>query len=113
MSDARRQDTLAPYEAIMAHAERELELAGQGEIARLAEQTGRWQELIDACPSSPPAEAAGLLELATLMHERVRVELLRLRESLLVDLGTVRQARAAAAGYARQAGPVLRVERSA
>ena len=113
MSALPRPGALAPYEAIMAHAEQELELAGQGEIARLAELTGRWQELVDACPPSPPPQAAGLLELATLMHERVRVELLRLRESLLAELGTVRKARAAAVGYARQAGPVLRVERSA
>lgn len=113
MSALPRPDALAPYEAILAHAELELELAGQGEVDRLVELAGRWQELVDACPPAPPAEAAGLLEVATLMHERVRVELLRLRESLLTDLGTVRQARAAAASYGRQAGPVLRVERSA
>jgi hypothetical protein len=105
--------TLGRYEAIREHAELELELAGRGEIERLAALGARWEELIAGLPAQPPAAAAALLEQAQLMHERTRIELLRLREVLLSDLSTSTRARRAADGYAGQLRRRPRLDRSA
>ncbi|MGA7704130.1 MAG: hypothetical protein WB998_04465, partial [Solirubrobacteraceae bacterium] len=67
--------SLAPYEAIHEHAERELELAGRGEIERLEELGARWEQLTEDLPARPPAQALALLERAKLIHERTRIEL--------------------------------------
>ncbi len=104
---------LAPYEAIHEHAELELELAGRGEIERLAELGARWQELIAELPAQPPAAAAALLQRARLIHERTRIELERLREALLSDLTGAARARRAADGYAGQLRRRPRLDRSA
>ncbi len=105
--------SLRPYEAIHEHAELELELAGKGEIERLAGLGARWQELVAELPAQPPAAAGELLERARLMHERTRVELIRLREALLAELATTKRARQTADGYAGQLRPRPRLDRSA
>jgi hypothetical protein len=105
--------SLRPYEAIHEHAELELELAGRGELERLAELGERWGELTRDLPSRPPACAASLLRRARLLHERTRVELIRLREGLLVDISTSARARRAADGYASQLTRRSRLDRSA
>ena len=97
---AREAAGLAPYEAIAAHAELELELAGHGSVSELAGLAGRWEELIAALPERPPAAAAPVLARARLMHERTRIELLRLREDLLGELAGTAQAKRTADGYA-------------
>jgi len=106
---------LAPYEAIAAHAELELELAGHGRLTQLAGLAGRWEELIAGLPEHPPASAAPVLARARLLHERTRVELMRLRDELLGDLAGAAQAKRTADGYAgtggRAAAPA--VDRSA
>lgn len=104
---------LAPYEAILAHSELELELAGRGEVEALLALGARWDELVAGLPSPPPPSAALLLERATLVHERTRIELIRLREALLADLATSRRARRTAEGYAGQLAPRPRLDRSA
>jgi uncharacterized protein YjiS (DUF1127 family) len=106
-------EVLRPYEAIHEHAERELELAGRGEIERLLELGERWRELTRDLPARPPTAAAPLLARARLLHERTRVELIRLRERLLADIGTSARARRAAAGYAGQLPRRTRLDRSA
>jgi hypothetical protein len=103
----------APYQAIVEHAELELELAGQGDLDRLAALGAHWDELIRELPPRPPAVAAPLLERAKLIHERTRIELLRLREALLADIATTRRARQATGSYAGQLPPRPRVNRSA
>jgi hypothetical protein len=90
---------LAPYEAIIAHAELELELAGHGDIDRLASLEGRWEQLVAELPDRPPRAAGPVLERARLLHERTRIELIRLRESLLCDVTTASTAKRTAAGY--------------
>ena len=96
------ESTLAPYRAVHNHAELELELAGRAELGALAGLGERWEELIAGLPERPPAAAAQLLEAAQLIHERTRIELIRMREALLAELsGTVR-ARRAADGYGGQ-----------
>lgn len=102
-----------PYEAIHEHAELELELAGRGEVERLLALGERWGELTGDLPASPPAVAATLLREARLIHERTRVELIRLRESLLAEIGASMRARRAVEGYAGQLSRRPRLDRSA
>lgn len=104
---------LARYRAIYEHAEYELELAGRGEIAGLAALGARWDELIADLPAQPPVAAAELLEHARLMHERTRIELVRLREGLLSELSDAKRARRASDGYAGQLRRRPRLDRSA
>jgi hypothetical protein len=104
---------LEPYEAIMAHAERELELAGRGDVETLTLLGAEWEELVARAPQPPSAAAASLLARATLIHERTRIELLRLRDALLLDLDTTRRARRTAEGYAGNAPQRPRLDRSA
>jgi hypothetical protein len=106
--------TLAPYEAIIAHAELELELAGHGEIERLASLEQQWEQLIAGLPASPPRAAGPIIERARLIHERTRIELLRLRDSLLCDVTTASTAKRTAAGYGGGApAPAPRLDRIA
>ncbi len=93
---------LRPYEAIHEHAELELELVGRGEVEGLLALGQRWEELTSDLPASPPADAVPLLRRARLINERARIELVRLRESLLAEIGTSARARRAADGYAGQ-----------
>jgi hypothetical protein len=115
MSAAAREGDVAPYEAILAHAELELELAGRGELTELAALSGRWDELVAGLGDRPPAGAGPVLAKARLIHERTRVELLRLREALLRDVAGAVQAKRTAAGYAGSAvrPGVAAVDRSA
>jgi hypothetical protein len=110
-SDA--QPELARYRAIFEHAQYELELGGRGEVAGLAALGARWDELIEGLPAQPPPAAAELLEHARLMHERTRIELVRLREGLLSELSGATRARRAADGYAGQLRRRPRLDRSA
>lgn len=93
---------LRPYEAIHEHAELELELAGRAEIDQITALGERWDELTRDLPAHPPAAALPLLQRARLLHERTRIELIRVRESLLSDLSSASRARRAADGYAGQ-----------
>jgi len=95
---------LAPYAAILAHSELELELAGRGELTELAALGERWEQLVAGLPARPPAAGAQVLAKARLVHERTRVELLRLREGMLADLASTAQGKRTAAGYAGAGG---------
>jgi hypothetical protein len=107
------QAALRPYEAIHEHAELELELVGRGEIERLGALGERWEQLTRDLPARPPMAAASLLRQAQLIHERTRIELIRLRESLLAEIGASARARRAADGYAGQLPRRPRLDRSA
>jgi hypothetical protein len=119
LRDARAQgtlgveDALRPYEAIRAHAELELELAGRGELAQLSELGARWDELIAGLPARPPIVAAELLQRAHLIHERTRIELSRLRDMLLTEITTATRSRRTANAYAGQLRRRPRLDRSA
>jgi hypothetical protein len=104
---------LAPYEAIVEHAELELELAGIGDVAGLAALGERWGQLERALPERAPAQAKPLLESARLVHERTRIELARLQEAVLADLDTTARARRTANGYAGQLRRRPRLDASA
>jgi hypothetical protein len=105
--------SLAPYEAILANVERQLELAGRGEFDGVTELCGQWDALTRGLPAAAPPAARSLLERAALVHERTRVELLRMREALVRDLGSVTRSRRAARGYAGPAGGPRRIDHSA
>jgi hypothetical protein len=107
--------SLSPYEAILDHAERELELAGRGELEQLMSLGERWDELIAGLGETPPPEAASLLMRAKLIHERTGIELIRLRDGLIADFTATTQAKRAAAGYGGQLArrPRPRLSRSA
>jgi hypothetical protein len=94
--------TLDPYAAILDLAELELELAGMGKIEDLRVLSEQWTQLTAGLPEQPPPSARALLERAAALHERTHVELLRLREAMLCDLGTTARASRAAHGYAEQ-----------
>ncbi len=104
---------LTPYEALLEHAELELELAGRGEIDGLLALEGRWEELVGRLPAAAPNGAEAVLERARLIHERTRIELIRLRDSLLAEFATTGTAKRAAGGYAGPAATASRVDRSA
>jgi hypothetical protein len=99
---------LDPYAAILAHAELELELAGRGDLDGLAQLAERWVELTGGLPA-PPAAAGPLIERARLINERASIELVRLREGLLIEQEVAMQASRAADGYGRELrrGPQL------
>jgi hypothetical protein len=109
----RAEATLERYEAIMAHAELELELAGRGELQQLTELGESWEELVAGLPATPPVEAASLLMCAKLIHERTHIELIRLREKLLGEVSQTTQAQRAADGYAPKLGARPRLSRRA
>lgn len=104
---------IAPYEAILEHAELELELAGRGEIEPLVALGAHWDELIADLPAQPPAAARELLASAQLIHERTHIELVRLREALLSEVSATTRARRASDGYAGQLRRRPRLDRSA
>jgi hypothetical protein len=105
--------SLRRYEAIHRHAELELELAGRGEIDRLLELAARWQQLTQNLPARPPARAGKLLAQARLIHERTHIELIRLRESLLVEISSTTHLKRVADGYGGQLPRRARLDRTA
>jgi hypothetical protein len=104
---------LAPYEAILAHTELELELAGHGDIDGLAALGETWDELTADLPDSPPPAARRLLERARLISERARIDLIRIREGLLVENAAALHAKRAADGYSRGLPRASQLDRSA
>lgn len=96
------ESPLDPYAAIVAFAERELELARDGRIEDLRSLAPEWDSLTAGLPAQPPASARGALERATVLHERTSATLMSLREAMLCDLRTTARASRAAHGYAEQ-----------
>jgi hypothetical protein len=90
----------APYEALTELIEHELQLAGEGRFAELAESAEVRAELIKTLPVTPPACARDALERATALQQRLRIEVLRGREAVLAALSDVERAKRAARGYA-------------
>ena len=89
-----------PYETLAAVLERELTLVAERGFDELQELKTMRTELMRSLPDTPPAEAAATLERCRQLSKRVEIELLRVREAMLVELARVRQARRTADGYA-------------
>lgn len=90
----------APYERLAALIEAELQLVGERRFDELQEVTRLRLELQGTLADAPPPQAREALERCALLHRRVEIELLRVRETLLLELAQVGRAQRAAAGYA-------------
>jgi hypothetical protein len=101
MSERADASALAPYEALVRITERQLELAGQGRYAEMAQLSGQRAELMRRLPRPAPREAREVLERALAMQRRLTIELLRRREQVLLSLRRVEMSKRAARGYAR------------
>lgn len=102
-----------PYAAILALAERKLELASAGEIGSLKALDERFEQLTSGLAKQPPASARALLRRAALIYAQTDLALLRLRETLLEEMRSSARASRAARGYARQLRHPSRLDRSA
>jgi hypothetical protein len=102
-----------PYEALASLIERELELVAERDFEGLAELVQQRGVLERTLPAIPPASARDVLQRCYALQQRVRVELLRVREAILIELGQVRHGQRAAAGYAPARNRVLRIDASA
>jgi hypothetical protein len=102
-----------PYEALASLIERELELVAERDFEGLAELKHQRGALERTLPATPPPSARDALQRCHALHQRVRVELLRVREAILIELGQVRHGQRAAAGYAPARNRVLRIDASA
>jgi hypothetical protein len=102
-------DFVEPYEALAALIERELQLVSQRSFDELQALKDVRAELQSSLPAAPPEAARATLERCRQLQKRVEIELLRVREVLLLDLGRVRQAQRTADGYAppRRRVPVV------
>jgi len=97
---------LADYERLASLFELELKLVSERRFDELEQLTRARLRLQDSLPSTPPVQARDALERCSLLRRRVEIELLRVRETLLLELEQLARAQRAAAGYApaRQGG---------
>ncbi|HEX3975837.1 MAG TPA: hypothetical protein VHW96_06205 [Solirubrobacteraceae bacterium] len=93
-------ESVQPYEALAALIERELQLVSQRSFDELETLKEVRTELESSLPATPPEAARATLERCRQLQKRVEIELLRVREVLLLELGRVRQAQRTADGYA-------------
>lgn len=89
-----------PYETLAAILERELTLVAARGFTELEELEARRRELQESLPDIPPAEALPALERCRMLSKRVEIELLRVREAIMIELERVSHAQRAASGYA-------------
>jgi hypothetical protein len=89
-----------PYQQLAAFIELELQLVAERRFDELLALKRRRAELQASLPATPPAAAGPELERCALLHKRVEIELLRVREAVLEELAGVRRAQRAADGYA-------------
>lgn len=94
------EDVTRPYEQLAALIELELQLVAERRFDELLTLKQTRAELQSSLPATPPGSARPALERCMLLHKRVEIELLRVREGVLLELEQVRQARRAAQGYA-------------
>jgi hypothetical protein len=102
-----------PYEALASLIERQLQFVGERRFDELRTLDLIRDELLRALPDTPPASARESLERCSRLHKRVEIELLRVREMLLLELSVVQRAQRAAHGYAPQRRDGLRIVASA
>jgi hypothetical protein len=93
-------ESIEPYEALAALIERELQLVSERSFDELQALKDVRTELQSSLPATPPEAARATLERCRQLQKRVEIELLRVRELLLLELGRVRHAQRAADGYA-------------
>lgn len=89
-----------PYEQLAALLERELELVGDRRLDEMLAVRDVRSGLQDSLPAIPPPSARAALERSLMLHKRVEIELLRVREAILMELAQVQRGQRAARGYA-------------
>jgi hypothetical protein len=89
-----------PYEKLLEFIEHELQLAGEGRFEELEQAVATRALHVDTLPATPPASARTALELASLLQQRLTIEVLRGREALLLALTDVERGKRVARGYA-------------
>jgi hypothetical protein len=95
MSDAAAE----PYEALAALSEHELELVAVRDFDAIGELKRAREALVATLPAVPPPSAGAALTRCWQLNQRVRIELLRVREAIILELDTVRRGQRAANGY--------------
>lgn len=106
--------TLAPYEALVRFAERELELARAGQLEEVSELQERRAAHVALLPSYPPADARPALERAAALQRETSVVLAMAARSAVDSLRKVDRGRVAARSYAPAGGVALKtLDRSA
>jgi len=89
-----------PYVELAALIERELQLIDERRFDELLTLKQARAALQSSLPATPPGSARPALERCVLLHKRVDIELQRVREGVLLELGELRRAQRAADGYA-------------
>jgi hypothetical protein len=102
-----------PYEALASLIERQLQYVGERRFDELRSLDLIRDELLNALPDTPPTAAGEALERCSRLHKRVEIELLRVREMLLLELSVVQRSQRAAHGYAPLRRDGLRIVASA
>ncbi len=95
---------LAPYERLVALAERETTLVGSQAWEDLALLAGERQAILATLPPAPPAEARHLLERLAGIQALVTAALAGARAETARELGTLGRGRGAVRGYAASTG---------
>jgi len=103
----------ASYETLARLIERELELICTRDYEALETLKSERDALIASLPQTPPASARPALQRAALMNKRLEIEILRLREALLLDAANVERVGRTARGYSPPREPRRHVEASA
>ena len=90
--------------------ERELELICSRDHDALAALKAEREALIASLPATPPASARPALQRAALMNKRLEIEILRLREALVLESANVERVGRTARGYSPPREPRRHVE---
>lgn len=101
------------YDQLASLIERELQLVGERRFDELEGVSEARAALQRALPRRPPRGAREQLERCARLHKRVEIELLRVREMLLLELAQVGRAQRAAEGYAPRPRSGRRIAASA
>jgi len=105
-----QQPESAPYEALARIIERELELICTRDYDALGILKAERDALIASLPETPPASARPALQRAALMNKRLEIEILRVREALLLDAANVERVGRTARGYSPPREPRSHIE---
>ena len=103
----------APYESLARMIERELELIGTGDYDALAALKTERETLIASLPDTPPDCARPALQRAALMNKRLEIEILRLREAMVLEADNIQRVSRTARGYSPHREPLRHVEATA
>ena len=94
----------APYQRLVALAEREHDLSLQGDVEALALLDTERNELIASLPATPPPAARPALVAAARIQAQTTAALQDARSRLAGELAALDRGRATARGYERAAG---------